>query len=132
MDDRHAAPPAQYLGRSRIEPLGPYPLASPPPGRRQRAAIADAGDRVRTRQAFLPRATLLAVGDGRHDVAIARPLRADAWLDCAPAAGAGTDRRRGTRGGPVPSSLRAALTAGEPGDGTHLTAHCGRVGIGKG
>ena len=109
------------------------------PKRWHRHRLADAG--------ALPSPMLVtAFGHGRHSCPaqpfslsamtaamtrlLARYELTPGWTG-APAAGARTDRRRGTRGRPVPSVLRAALTAGEPGNGTHLTAHCGRVGIGK-
>src|SRR6476619_6034598 len=114
MDDRHPAPPVEHVGGSRIGPLGPQPVASPPPDRRRCIAVAHAGHGVRARQALLSGAALLTGGDDRRDDASARPLRAQPGMGDAPAASTRTDRWGGPRGGCLPGSLHMALSGQRP------------------
>ena len=91
--------------------LEPRPLAPAPARGPGCAAIADVGDGLRARTAFLSGAAVLVVGDDRGDDSPAGPLPDDPALDVTPSPGAGADRWRGTRGRAVSCRLRTAVTA---------------------
>ena len=98
LDHRNAAALAQHLRRTRTRAVGSGPMDAAPADRREVAALADAGDRVRTWPAFVSGTTVFTVGDDSHDDAAFGHLSDDTGLDDAPATCSGSDRRRGTGG----------------------------------
>ena len=95
-----------------LERWQPGPLAPTPACRTGWLAVADVGDGVRARAAFLSGPAVLAGGDDVGDDATVRPLPDDPALGFLPSTGTRADRRSGTRGGPV--SGRLCQTKSEP------------------
>src|SRR3984957_19833788 len=78
--------------------------------RREAAALADAGGRVRPRPAFVSGTAVFTVGDDSHDDAVVGHLSDDTGLDDAPATCSGSDWRCGTGRRSMHAGLRRALS----------------------
>src|SRR4051794_32804551 len=98
MDHRHAAALAQHVSSTGSATVGPRPLAPPSPCRSPSGGVADAGDGLRTRQAFLSCPNVLTGRDDLGDDPPARPLRNDTRLGRVSATRTRADWRGGTLG----------------------------------
>ena len=93
-------------GTLESRPLAPAPARGP-----ECAAVADVGDGLRARTAFLSGPAVLAGCDDVGDDSPAGPLPDDAALGLLPSTGSAADRRGGAGGRALSGRLRRAVTA---------------------